>query len=406
MSQRVKSEKTETPERAASSSREAAVPVLEPPAPDEELLAGLLDGFSRDMQVDLLNGLRSGEQRARLLTGLQRTRGNAYVQRLVAPRAIQRVGESTPTREPGEAAASQTSPFRLITLRPGTHPTLRVWLLFDFAVGSAEFLPAKVSDLNTLLAPLLSRVRNPFLLGGSMVRRYLNVLGYSDSPGADTLNASLRQGRADQFYRSFPQPEKIISWSGASLSEYIADNAARAGRGRNRSVTIEEVMRVEDVPPPTREETERERRRAETDLPTYITRSIPLIRANADLSAEQKTRIIGFLQMIQRTGVNDEYLTASTAQLYYRRNMFRESPSALAGSLRREVIDAIRYSGGDINRFVTRMISLDTAIYSGIHMITRYYNVYGDESAAARNLGTWLRERQDNPNSIYSIYRD
>jgi len=354
---------------------------------------------------EIANTADSGTRRQ---AAVDRTLVSNYTVNGVVQRVDERGTEGAPacpTREEGEVEESQSSPFQLVMLRMAGDPMCREWLLYDFAVGSFDFLPAKVSDLGALLEPLLSRLREPFLLGGSLVRRYLTVRGYADCIGSPTINLALRLGRADQFHAEFPMPDKILSWYGAPLDSYVADNSSREGRARNRSVLIEETLRAADVTPPSPEEIEEERRRAAVELPDYVARAITVIRGKPDLSGEQKRRITGFLDMILRPGINDEYLTAANADQYYGRNLYHESPSVLASHLRVSILDAIRYSS-DINAFALRMVDLDIAIFNGIRRATLLYNFHGEESRAAHNVGDWVREHQEDANSIYSLYID
>ncbi|MEA3243858.1 MAG: OmpA family protein, partial [Pseudomonadota bacterium] len=72
---------------------------------------------------------------------------------------------------------------------------------------------------------------------------HMNVIGHTDSRGAEAYNQKLSERRAqavaDYFASEGQVPRETMRVSGMGESEPIADNGTETGRDQNRRVVIE-----------------------------------------------------------------------------------------------------------------------------------------------------------------------
>lgn len=362
--------------------------------------------------------------RQNLATHIGRFQGNQSLQRALntlepvqGPHApIQMNCDQPSTRE--ERETSRATPFRLEQTNVGTpvrHAGLRNWVLYDFAIGSSEFLPEKSGALSSIMDQLAARVADPIIYGSARLYRHLVVTGFSDCRGSNDVNVALRLGRADAFVQEFPRRDRIEGWGGTPLGRYLFDNNTAEERARNRCVLIHEIFRSAPTPLPTEEE----RRRRRSSAATTLGSSLPQVRRaiNAlNAPAEIKRRAWGIVsQVIQNPGTNDEYLSERDVERYSRDfvRLRHLDPSTYAHHLRPQILDAFHHSR-DNHEFALRLVALDNAIFRGLHRAIQLRATQGDEGPnrgnpprnASHYLWVWYEARQTRmPNSIYRYYR-
>jgi outer membrane protein OmpA-like peptidoglycan-associated protein len=107
-----------------------------------------------------------------------------------------------------------------------------------FPLASAALSPAERANLRSLLPQLrdvLSASVNP--VGGTMIE----VVGHSDTSGAEELNQNLSQRRADRIAWELIQlgiPEKSLHAKGVATAEPVRPEDSEEDREYNRSATF------------------------------------------------------------------------------------------------------------------------------------------------------------------------
>ncbi len=152
---------------------------------------------------------------------------------------------SCPPRERGEREVSAASAYRLEEWAPE-----KEWLLYEFEVGSGDVQPAK-GDVRALAEAIERSILNGRVFVVFPIEdKRLEVLGYTDCHGSDDINRKLRKSRAVNFCGAVKTGSEgdtmffrnqLISCEGAPLRTYVASNAKREGRSKNRSVLIRVV---------------------------------------------------------------------------------------------------------------------------------------------------------------------
>lgn len=135
-----------------------------------------------------------------------------------------------PPRAPGEVQSSVAGAGHLqpdvVELDQGR------LLVADLGVNSADAQP------EVRLDPLLNAWLRTFEGDETF---HLSIVGYSDCPGPDSINITLRQGRAQSVARLLgPSARLRTSFVGmAGLGSYVNDNSTVANRARNRGVVLQ-----------------------------------------------------------------------------------------------------------------------------------------------------------------------
>ena len=95
------------------------------------------------------------------------------------------------------------------------------------------------SDINAQFYPVLDQVASTL---GSYDQTTVNVIGHTDSVGADAYNQKLSERRAhsvtDYLVEGGIPRNSFVSVQGAGETQPVADNATADGRSMNRRVEI------------------------------------------------------------------------------------------------------------------------------------------------------------------------
>jgi hypothetical protein len=169
---------------------------------------------------------------------IQQESGDAQIQRKPVAK------DSCVARDPGETKASASEPYDVMELSPQQE-----WLIYGFGVGSSTIDPAKgdIAGLMSAIEWSLAQGHFFYVLGQDPVE----VLGYSDCHISKvTPNERLRIERAANFCAAYKQRlfnrlgshktfnRFVSSCYAAPAGEYVASNATKEGRSRNRGVLI------------------------------------------------------------------------------------------------------------------------------------------------------------------------
>jgi outer membrane protein OmpA-like peptidoglycan-associated protein len=110
----------------------------------------------------------------------------------------------------------------------------------EFGVNSAELSASDQAELDDVIAKL--DAHRPLLRDNV---EHLNIVGYTDSTGAEAYNLKLSERRAqavsDYLATSGKVPREVMSVEGKGEADPIGDNATREGRRLNRRVVIEVI---------------------------------------------------------------------------------------------------------------------------------------------------------------------
>lgn len=152
--------------------------------------------------------------------------------------------------EPGEETKSRT-PGGILPLDVGFGSDFGIYpsdaiIVADFAVDDATVRPAAAATLRMLIglllgtSPIVGHPRPPGEQGLSA--GYFEIIGHSDCVGWESVNAPLREKRAEAVARFLPG----ASWGAAAFDDYLVANTSQATRALNRSVIIRKIT----TPPP------------------------------------------------------------------------------------------------------------------------------------------------------------
>jgi len=145
--------------------------------------------------------------------------------------------EECPRRQPGEYAHSRAEPMAVdYVLSPEAG-----FVVSNFTIGQSELKAgAKSSESWRQLVQAVSEKGSRW-----------EILGLSDCGGPDSVNTSLRHGRAAVVRAALPAAAQahIDRADGAPLTDCLTDNTTEADRAFNRSVLVRPVERRIDFPP-------------------------------------------------------------------------------------------------------------------------------------------------------------
>jgi outer membrane protein OmpA-like peptidoglycan-associated protein len=167
---------------------------------------------------------------------MQQTGQTHHLQRAVSCESA----EQCPTRSSGETTRSRSTPMQVEIDQSASAFTVAI---ANFAINETAVKPDLSSNIvwSTLLSTMDTTATGQW-----------EILGYADCQGDESLNSSLRLGRAETIAALLPPPTRarVAVVNADSLANCIASNATEAERSRNRAVLIRRLPSSTGPTPP------------------------------------------------------------------------------------------------------------------------------------------------------------
>ena len=328
----------------------------------------------------------------------------------------------------GEQEKARQTPMQLVdtqllneALPPGVQVG-KAWLLYEFPVASSDS-SAKGGDLDVLLDEVfVYLVEEAERCYG---RSRLVFVGYTDCIGSGATNEQLRTERARQVAVAFPFPEFVQGAAPGLRDHYIASNANRDGRARNRSVVIQEVytrLSPDEATACSKRKKDQKKATGESGAGDLIPQAQEALKKRSD---ERGRRLACVLDLLFASGrdVNDEYLKSPSARAYmdscseefkledleknedgsYTARTTPDNPSRFAYHLKTEIFVAVADASG-LHDFVDKLEQLDEEVVQGLRKVKSAIAM--GEAGCIWTAQCWIGIRQQSPKSIYNCYTE
>ena len=218
--------------------------------------------------------------------------------------------------------------------------------------------------------------------------------GFADMTGPEAHNDELSAKRAavvaGALGARFPYPPRI------EANAHGEDAAGPHSMGLDRRVDVTvRFDHYDDI-------MIQERQEAKEDLPQMLAQANPLLQRRGGPSNERTARLLtlpGNDDLYFTEGVVDQYVVGCLYQIGIR-------PEEVGSHARIDAVNAVRQSGGDVDKFADIMVKLDEAIFAGIEEVNKYQQIDADTNLSARYLNDWHRQRQRDPNNIIYAHRE